>query len=91
MVETIGLYRHKFTEKEEFSKSLCVCVCVCVCVCLPLPSNQSLYRLIVPATAWMGGGDHEVPKGVMGKQMSYMSSIGVHSSMQLNDMHPQLR
>ena len=28
---------------------------------LSLPSNQSFYRLI--AGYWMGGGDHEVPRG----------------------------
>ena len=37
----------------------------------------------------MGGGDHQVPRGlkeVIGKQISYMTLIGVHLFMQL--MHP---
>ena len=37
---------------------------MCDSICLPLPSNQSFYTLI--AGYWMGGGDHEVPRGVKG-------------------------
>ena len=67
--------------------NMCECVHVCACNCLPLPSNQSFYRLI--ASYWMGVNDHEVPrgqKGIMGKQISYMTLIGMHLTMHL--MHP---
>ena len=50
----LGLIIYKQGRLEEAEE-------VCVCVCLPLPSNQSNYRLI--AGYWMGGGDHEVPRG----------------------------
>ena len=58
-----------------------------VCVCLQSPSNPSFYRQIIGYG--MSVDDHRIAwwwKGVMDKQIGYLTLIGVHSTMLL--MHP---
>ena len=56
-------------------------------ICWQLPSNQSFYKEIIGYGVSVG--EHRVArrwKGVMGQQNSYMTLIGVHSTMHI--VHP---